>query len=105
MQEVFCYGCEKIIAAVIEYYKLRNNSDLARMLGVKPNTVATWEARRKVNTGKFASVFPELNPDWLDGKVEEPTVGRCRLSAWGKLNNSSTTAGGDQVNFPGRRGG
>ncbi|MDQ7949528.1 MAG: helix-turn-helix domain-containing protein [Pedobacter sp.] len=47
------------------HYNLKNNTDLARFLGIETNTLSNWYKRNTLNYDLIFTKCEELNPNWI----------------------------------------
>lgn len=47
------------------FYKLKGNADLARFLGVAPNTITNWYGRKTFDLDTIYTKCVDINLDWL----------------------------------------
>jgi hypothetical protein len=67
-----------ILNRVKEAYDLSGNSDLARFLGVAPNTITNWYSRNSIDYDIVISKCVNISPDWLitgNGPMYRPNAG------------------------------
>lgn len=61
-----------IIKQLVEYYSSGNNSQFAKMLGIKPQTISTWIARKSFDIELIFAKCEGVSPEWLltgEGKM------------------------------------
>lgn len=61
-----------IIKQLVEYYSGGNNSQFAKMLGIKPQTISTWLARKSFDIELIFAKCEGISPEWLltgEGKM------------------------------------
>lgn len=59
------FSSELILERIKTAYKLKNNSELARFLGVKPNTISNWYSRNSIDFDILFSKCEGISLDWL----------------------------------------
>lgn len=63
-----------ILDRIKEAYKLKNNAELARFLGVKPNTISNWYARNSIDYDIIFSKCEGANLDWLINGISKSHI-------------------------------
>ena len=74
---------------LIEYYCRGNKNQFARMLGIQPQTINSWESRNTYNTELIYSKCEGVNPAWLltgkgdmiDNETITPSINQNCLGA------------------------
>lgn len=59
------FSSSQILERIKETYQLKNNSELARFLGVKPNTISNWYSRNSIDFDIIFSKCEDISLDWL----------------------------------------
>lgn len=59
------FSSYQILERIKEAYQLKNNSELARFLGVKPNTISNWYSRNSIDFDIIFSKCENISLDWL----------------------------------------
>lgn len=59
------FSSDLILERIKTTYKLKNNSELARFLGVKPNTISNWYSRNSIDFDIIFSKCEGVSLDWL----------------------------------------
>lgn len=54
-----------VIDRIKSYYSLKSNAELARFLGVAPNTITNWYGRKTFDIDIIYTKCVEVNLDWL----------------------------------------
>jgi hypothetical protein len=54
-----------ILNEIKNHLKFRKDSELARFLGVKPQTLASWHARNSYDLEVLYEKCKDISPDWL----------------------------------------
>ena len=79
-----------ILNSVKDYYKIKNDAQFARFLGVSPTTLATWRKRKMFDVDVLYAKCHDISPDFiLGGKlpIERISVNQEGIS----LHDSSKT--------------
>ena len=63
-----------VLDRIKEAYKLKNNAELARFLGVKPNTISNWYARNSIDYDIIFSKCEGANLDWLINGISKSHI-------------------------------
>ena len=63
-----------ILDRIKEAYRLKNNAELARFLGVKPNTISNWYARNSIDYDIIFSKCDDLDLTWLINGIDKNGV-------------------------------
>lgn len=61
-----------VLDRIKEYYKLKGNADLARFLGVAPNTITNWYGRKTFDIDVIYTKCVDIDMNWLltgEGKM------------------------------------
>lgn len=61
-----------VLDRIKEYYKLKGNADLARFLGVAPNTITNWYGRKTFDIDVVYTKCVDIDMNWLltgEGKM------------------------------------
>jgi len=59
------HNCEEILARAKSFLGVTTNKDLARLLGVKENSVSTWKKRGTLDIGKILLKCEGIDQNWL----------------------------------------
>lgn len=54
-----------VLDRIKEYYKLKGNADLARFLGVAPNTITNWYGRKTFDIDVIYTKCVDMDMNWL----------------------------------------
>lgn len=54
-----------VLDRIKSFYKLKGNADLARFLGVAPNTITNWYGRKTFDLDTIYTKCVDINFDWL----------------------------------------
>lgn len=54
-----------VLDRIKAYYKLKGNADLARFLGVKPNTITNWYGRKTFDIDLIYTKCVDIDMNWL----------------------------------------
>ena len=54
-----------ILSKIIELKKFKSDAEFARFLGIPPQNLSKWKARKTYDTELLYTKCPELNPEWL----------------------------------------
>ena len=54
-----------VLDRIKSFYKLKGNADLARFLGVAPNTITNWYGRKTFDLDTIYTKCVDVNLDWL----------------------------------------
>ena len=54
-----------VLDRIKEYYKLKGNADLARFLGVAPNTITNWYGRKTFDIDVIYTKCVDIDMNWL----------------------------------------
>ena len=73
-----------IIKQLVNYYSEGNNARFAEKLGVKPQTISTWIARKSFDIELIFAKCDDISPEWLltgkgemlKGQTSEPAKGK-----------------------------
>ena len=63
-----------ILDRIKEAYRLKNNAELARFLGVKPKTISNWYARNSIDYDIIFSKCDDLDLTWLINGIDKNGV-------------------------------
>ena len=63
-----------ILDRIKEYYKLEKRADLARFLGIAPNTLTNWYMRNTLDLDVIYTKCVDMDYNWLFGTVETQDV-------------------------------
>lgn len=63
-----------VLDRIKEAYKLKSNAELARFLGVKPNTISNWYARNSIDYDIVFSKCEGTNLDWLINGISKSHI-------------------------------
>ena len=58
-----------ILDRIKEYYKLEKRADLARFLGIAPNTLTNWYMRNTLDLDVIYTKCVDMDYNWLFGAV------------------------------------
>ena len=54
-----------ILNRIKSYYKTTKNTELAKVLAIKPNTLSNWVKRNSIDLELIITSCEELNPNWI----------------------------------------
>lgn len=54
-----------VLDRIKEYYKLKGNAELARFLGVAPNTITNWYGRKTFDIDVIYTKCVDIDMNWL----------------------------------------